>query len=139
MVIQEARRVQKVTEYYFSGKLKEIHALRQQGLDIINLGIGSPDLAPDQAPVNALITTARQSSAHGYQSYIGTPEFRDSIRDYMMNMYGAAFDPNTEILPLMGSKEGIYHIAMSFINPGDILTTFSRAQSNWCFHPNSSP
>lgn len=121
MVIQEARRVQKVTEYYFSGKLKEIHALRQQGLDIINLGIGSPDLSPDNDPVNALVTTARQPSAHGYQPYIGTPEFRDAIRDYMMEMYGAQFDPNTEILPLMGSKEGIYHIAMSFIDPGDIV------------------
>jgi LL-diaminopimelate aminotransferase len=121
MIISEARRIQQVGEYYFSGKLKEIHALRQQGKDIINLGIGSPDLSPDSAAVQMLSASARQTSSHGYQSYIGIPELRDAIGQYLGQHYQVQFDPNTEILPLLGSKEGIMHITMAFVNPGDLV------------------
>ena len=119
MIITEAKRVQQVSEYYFSGKLKEINALRQQGKDIINLGIGSPDLSPLPEAINVLSTVAKQPSSHGYQSYTGIPELRDAIAAYMFENYGVRFDPNTEILPLMGSKEGIMHITMAFADPGD--------------------
>ncbi|WP_255647450.1 pyridoxal phosphate-dependent aminotransferase [Fulvivirga sedimenti] len=119
MIIQEATRIQKVSEYYFSGKLKEISALRQQGRDIINLGIGSPDLSPDPIAIETLAGAAKMPSSHGYQSYIGVPELRDAIAGYMKKHYGQHFDPNTEILPLIGSKEGIMHITMAFVNPGD--------------------
>ncbi len=121
MIISEARRIQQVGEYYFSGKLKEIHALRQQGRDIINLGIGSPDLSPDASAVQMLCASAKQTSAHGYQSYIGIPELRDAIGRYLEQHYQVRFDPNTEILPLLGSKEGIMHITMAFVNPGDTV------------------
>ncbi len=119
MIIQEATRIQKVSEYYFSGKLKEISALRQQGRDIINLGIGSPDLSPDSVAIETLAGAAKMPLSHGYQSYIGVPELRDAIAEYMNVHYGVHFDPNTEILPLIGSKEGIMHITMAFVNPGD--------------------
>ena len=119
MIIQEARRLHAVTEYYFSRKLKEIQALRQQGQDIINLGIGSPDLNPDPEVIKSLERHARNGGSHGYQSYTGIPEFRDAIADYLKNRFNTAFDPNTEILPLMGSKEGIMHISLAFLNPGD--------------------
>ncbi|MEJ2003926.1 MAG: aminotransferase class I/II-fold pyridoxal phosphate-dependent enzyme, partial [Cyclobacteriaceae bacterium] len=112
MIISEARRIQQVGEYYFSGKLKEIHALRQQGRDIINLGIGSPDMSPSPEAVRILSSSAKHASAHGYQSYIGIPELRDAIAAYMLQHYDVRFDPNTEILPLMGSKEGIMHTTL---------------------------
>ncbi len=119
MIIQEAQRLHAVTEYYFSRKLKEIQALRQQGEDIINLGIGSPDLTPDPEVVSALERHARNGGSHGYQSYTGIPELREAISGYLKDKFEVETDPNSEILPLMGSKEGIMHISLAFLNPGD--------------------
>ena len=119
MIIKPADRLSDVQEYYFSKKLKEIRNLNTEGKNIINLGIGSPDLAPSEASVNALISTAKKDNTHGYQSYTGTPEFRSSISRWMNKTFDISFNPNGEILPLMGSKEGIMHISMAFLNPGD--------------------
>lgn len=119
MIIQPADRLSDVQEYYFSKKLKEIRKLNAEGKNIINLGIGSPDLAPSEATIDALIETAKDDKSHGYQSYTGTPEFRGAIADWAKRTYNINFDGNGEILPLMGSKEGILHISMAFLNPGD--------------------
>ena len=119
MIIQPANRLSDVQEYYFSKKLKEIRELNASGKNIINLGIGSPDLAPSHETIEALVKTAKQTNAHGYQSYIGIPEFREAISSWMAFTYGVGFRAENEILPLMGSKEGIMHISMAFLNPGD--------------------
>ncbi|MBI34980.1 MAG: aminotransferase [Flavobacteriales bacterium] len=118
-MIQPANRLSDVQEYYFSKKLKEIRELNASGKNIINLGIGSPDLAPSHETIEALVKTAEQTNAHGYQSYIGIPEFREAISSWMAFTYGVGFRAENEILPLMGSKEGIMHISMAFLNPGD--------------------
>lgn len=119
MIIPAAERLQQVEEYYFSKKLKEIRSLNAQGKDIINLGIGSPDLPPSKETVEALLKTANDSSSHGYQSYTGTPEFRGAISKWLTKNYLIDLNPSDEILPLMGSKEGIMHISMAFLNKGD--------------------
>ncbi len=119
MIIQPANRLSEVQEYYFSKKLKEIRELNASGKNIINLGIGSPDLAPSSETIGALIETAEQTNSHGYQSYTGIPELRNSISSWMASTYGVDFRDEDEILPLMGSKEGIMHISMAFLNPGD--------------------
>jgi LL-diaminopimelate aminotransferase len=119
MIIQPANRLSDVQEYYFSKKLKEIRKLNADGKNIINLGIGSPDLAPSAETVEALTSTAQQDSSHGYQSYTGIPEFRGALSNWMNSTYGIDFKADGEILPLMGSKEGIMHISMAFLNPGD--------------------
>ena len=118
MIIQPANRLSDVQEYYFSKKLKEIRELNASGKNIINLGIGSPDLAPSEETIKALTVTA-ESPSHGYQSYTGIPEFRGAIPSWMNSIYGVNFNAENEILPLMGSKEGIMHISMAFLNPGD--------------------
>lgn len=114
-----ANRLGHIEEYYFSRKLKEVRALQVQGRDIINLGIGSPDLPPPAAVITAMQLALTEASAHQYQSYIGLPELREAIRGFYHLHYGVNLDPSTEILPLMGSKEGIMHISMAFLNPGD--------------------
>ncbi len=119
MIIQPADRLSDVQEYYFSKKLKEIRKLNAEGKNIINLGIGSPDLAPSEATVNALVETAKKDNTHGYQSYTGTPELRAAISKWKEKTFNVSFNPNGEIMPLMGSKEGIMHISMAFLNPGD--------------------
>lgn len=119
MIIQPANRLSDVKEYYFSKKLKEIRELNAAGKNIINLGIGSPDLAPSKETVKALTETAELSTSHGYQSYTGIPELREAISSWMNSTYGVDFKPENELLPLMGSKEGIMHISMAFLNPGD--------------------
>lgn len=119
MIIQPANRLSDVKEYYFSKKLAEIRKLNAEGKNIINLGIGSPDLAPSDETIKALTETAELSTSHGYQSYNGIPEFRGAISQWMNSTYGIDFNPENEILPLMGSKEGIMHISMAFLNPGD--------------------
>ncbi len=119
MVIQPADRLKSVKEYYFSTKLKELRQLIADGRDIINLGIGSPDLAPADDMVQAMITTAEDKKNHGYQSYVGLPEFRTQIADWYQKIYGLTLNPASEILPLLGSKEGIMHISMAFVNQGD--------------------
>ena len=119
MIINSADRLSKTEEYYFSVKLKEIAGLRKKGHQVVNLGIGSPDLPPDESIIKELKTAADSSDAHGYQSYQGIPELRKAISAYCEKYYNTNFDPATEILPLIGSKEGIMHISMAFLNPGD--------------------
>ena len=119
MIIPAANRLNTVKEYYFVKKLEEIARLNKEGKNVISFGIGSPDLAPSAESVEALVTTARQSNTHGYQPYRGIPELRESIASFYKNTYGVELDPNTEVLPLMGSKEGILHVSLAFLNPGD--------------------
>lgn len=118
MIISPADRLSSVSEYYFSRKLKEIKQLQKSGKNILNLGIGSPDLPPNETVVEALTKTALQESSHGYQSYVGIPALRQSIAHWLTESYLTEINEN-EILPLMGSKEGIMHIAMAFVNPGE--------------------
>ena len=112
-------RLGEVQEYYFSKKLKEVQLLRESGKPIINMGIGSPDLPPDPSVINALKDVADSPSAHGYQSYQGTTQLRNAMAEFYRRKYNVLLDPVTEVLPLMGSKEGIMHISMAFLNEGD--------------------
>lgn len=117
--MQTASRIQTVSEYYFSKKLREVKLLEQQGFPIINMGIGSPDLPPPTSVVEALHQGLQDPTAHKYQSYQGLPELRKAISDFYKKNYKVNLNPNNEILPLMGSKEGIMHISMAFLNPKD--------------------
>ena len=119
MIIPTADRLRTVSEYYFSSKLRELARLNAEGADIINLGIGSPDLSPPAVVMEELDLWAQKPTSHGYQSYTGLPGLREAISAWIKDTYGVAFDPGTEILPLMGSKEGIMHISMAFLNKGD--------------------
>lgn len=118
-MITPSHRVQQIQTYYFARKLKAIAELRAQGHDILNLGIGSPDLPADDAVVNTLIHNARQPHAHGYQSYTGIPTLRAAFAEWYRTQFGVTLDPDGEVLPLIGSKEGIMHLSMAFLNPGD--------------------
>ena len=118
-MIPEANRLDEVREYYFSRKLKEVRALKAQGNPVINMGIGSPDLLPSRAVLDSLMEAVSHPGAHQYQSYQGLPELRRTIAGFYKHKFGVALDADTEILPLMGSKEGIMHISMAFLNPGD--------------------
>jgi len=117
--IQPAERLNAVSEYYFSKKLKEIASLKAAGKDIISLGIGSPDLPPSPATLRVLNEQSLRADIHGYQPYNGLPELRKGFADWYARWYGVTLNPNTEIQPLIGSKEGILHISMAFLNPGD--------------------
>src|SRR6266436_5038432 len=114
-----AKRLAGIGEYYFSEKLREIDALNKQGKDIINLGIGSPDLPPHQDVITALQTECARSNVHGYQSYKGSQVLRNAMSEWYRRWYSVDLDPDTEILPLIGSKEGIMHICMTYLNNGD--------------------
>lgn len=114
-----ANRVETVQEYYFSAKLREVNQLIADGKSVINLGIGSPDLAPDRMVIDALKGTVEHPRAHGYQNYQGIPELRIAMAEFYAREYQVTLNPNKEILPLMGSKEGIMHLSMAFLNPGD--------------------
>ncbi len=118
-MITVADRIAGVEEYYFSKKLREIAQLRAQGKDIINLGIGSPDLKPADSVIKALNQTAQHDNVHGYQSYKGIPALRQAFASWYKKYYSVELNPETEILPLIGSKEGIMHISMTYLNPGD--------------------
>ncbi|WP_366185058.1 aminotransferase class I/II-fold pyridoxal phosphate-dependent enzyme [Flavobacterium ovatum] len=118
-MITLANRLNTVEEYYFSSKLREVRQLAAEGNPIINMGIGSPDLSPSQDVIDAVIEGMKDENAHQYQSYQGLPELRSSIADFYQNNYGVVLNPMTEILPLMGSKEGIMHISLAFLNEGD--------------------
>ena len=118
-MIVPANRLQTVQEYYFSKKLREVGQMIQAGHPVINMGIGSPDLAPKEEVLVALDQALKHPKAHMYQSYQGLPEFRKAVADFYKKHYQVTLDPQTEILPLMGSKEGIMHISMAFLNPGD--------------------
>lgn len=117
--IVPARRIECVEEYYFSVKLKEIAQMNAAGANVINLGIGSPDLPPSAATITALCEGACAPGAHGYQSYIGIPELREGFAAWYRRYYGVELNPVDEVLPLMGSKEGIMHISLAFLNEGD--------------------
>ena len=117
--IVPADRVNDIKEYYFSKKLRELAQLNAQGADIISLGIGGPDRAPSDKVIETLQTQAAVSGNHSYQSYNGLPELRQAFADWYMKNYGVKLDPATEILPLIGSKEGVLHISLTFLNPGD--------------------
>ena len=118
-MIQVANRLKNIEEYYFSVKLKEVAFLKSQGKPIINLGIGSPDLDPPFKAIMALEESLNDIGAHKYQSYQGLPEFRDAIADFYKTKYNVNLSSKTEVLPLMGSKEGIMHISMAFLDKGD--------------------
>jgi LL-diaminopimelate aminotransferase len=119
MKVKPANRTGSVQEYYFSTKLKQIDQMRSAGADIINLGIGSPDQPPSDNTIKRLASEAEKPTAHGYQSYIGISALRNAFANWYRNYFNVELNPNDEILPLMGSKEGIMHISMAFINPGD--------------------
>lgn len=119
MKVKPAKRTESVQEYYFSQKLAQIERMRREGANIINLGIGSPDQPPSVNTIEALITDARKPTSHGYQSYTGTPALRKAFAGWYKIYFHVDLDPDNEILPLMGSKEGIMHITMAFVNPGD--------------------
>ncbi|WP_344712322.1 pyridoxal phosphate-dependent aminotransferase [Winogradskyella damuponensis] len=118
-MIEVAKRLQSVQEYYFSKKLREVALLKAQGKPIINLGIGSPDLEPPFKATMLLQDSLIDEKAHQYQSYQGLPELREGISDFYKNHYNVNLSAQTEVLPLMGSKEGIMHISMAFLNKGD--------------------
>ena len=118
-MIQPAERLNLVSEYYFSRKLKEVAQLNAEGQDIISLAIGSPDMPPSEQTIEKLCEVARQPSAHGYQPTMGTPELRQAMAGFYKRWYGVDLDPAREVLPLIGSKEGILHITLAFVNPGD--------------------
>lgn len=117
--IKPADRLSAVSEYYFSRKLKEVARLNAEGKDIISLAIGSPDMPPSKATIDKLCEVARQDDAHGYQPTMGTPELKHAMADFYKRWYGVELDPLTEIQPLIGSKEGILHVTLAFVNPGE--------------------
>ena len=114
-----ASRLHGIDEYYFSTKLRQIDDLNREGKDIINLGIGSPDLAPHSSVIETLFQEASNPRQHGYQNYKGNVVFRTAIARWYLHHYGVVLDPASEILPLIGSKEGIMHLCMTYINKGD--------------------
>lgn len=117
--IRPADRLGGVQEYYFSRKLKEIAEMNANGADVISLGIGSPDMPPSEQTLYTLCTECRKPDSHGYQPYTGIPELRESMAYFYKRWYGVELDPKTEIQPLIGSKEGILHVTLAFVNPGD--------------------
>ncbi|MFD1601148.1 pyridoxal phosphate-dependent aminotransferase [Flavobacterium artemisiae] len=118
-MITTAKRLDTVEEYYFSSKLREVRQLMSEGKPIINMGIGSPDLSPSKAVIEAVASAIQDENGHGYQSYQGLPEMRQAMADFYKDQFGVTVNPNNEILPLMGSKEGIMHISLAFLNEGD--------------------
>ncbi len=117
--IVPANRLMHVSEYYFSRKLKEVAQMNAAGKDIISLGVGSPDMPPSEETINVLCEQARRTDAHGYQPTAGIPELRKAMADWYSQWYHVDLDPDTEIQPLIGSKEGILHVTLAFVNPGD--------------------
>lgn len=117
--IKPADRVSAVQEYYFSRKLKEVAKLNAEGQDIISLAIGSPDMPPSQQTIDKLCEVASQPNAHGYQPTMGTPELRQAMSQFYKRWYDVDLDPATEVQPLIGSKEGILHVTLAFVNPGE--------------------
>ena len=119
MSIKPASRLDSINEYYFSKKLKEIAALNLAGKNIINLGIGSPDLPPSVKTINALVETAQKPTSHAYQGYVGIPALREAFADFYNKNYSVTLNPINEIMPLLGSKEGIMHVCMTYLEAGD--------------------
>lgn len=119
MNIKPANRLNTVSEYYFSQKLREVAEMNAAGKKVINLGIGNPDLPPSTETIAALCAEAQKPDTHGYQSYVGIPELRSGFASWYKQWYGVELNPATEIQPLIGSKEGILHITLAFVNPGE--------------------
>ena len=117
--IKPAERLSLVSEYYFSRKLKEVAQMNAEGKDIISLAIGSPDMPPSEKTIQTLCEVASRPDTHGYQPTIGTPELRKAMADFYKRWYGVELNPATEIQPLIGSKEGILHVTLAFVNPGE--------------------
>ena len=117
--IQPAERLSLVSEYYFSRKLKEVAQMNAEGKDIISLAIGSPDMPPSKQTIQTLCEVASRPDTHGYQPTMGTPELRKAMADFYKRWYGVDLNPATEIQPLIGSKEGILHVTLAFVNPGE--------------------
>lgn len=117
--ISPAQRLASVSEYYFSRKLKEVAQLNAQGMDIISLAIGSPDQPPSDATIETLCREARCPDAHGYQPTCGIPQLREAMAQFYARWYGVSLNPLTEIQPLIGSKEGILHVTLALVNPGE--------------------
>ncbi len=118
-VIVPARRVEEIHEYYFSRRLREVARLNAEGHDIVSLGIGGPDRPPHEQVIETLCENARMADAHSYQISTGLPELREAFSNWYRRYYGVEIDPSSEILPLIGSKEGIMHVDLTFLNPGD--------------------
>ncbi len=118
-MIEVANRLHSVEEYYFSKKLREVNLLKANGKPILNLGIGSPDLRPPEKVINAIVASLKEDKAHQYQGYQGIPELRKAISSFYNEHYSVSVSPLTEVLPLMGSKSGIMHISMAFLDKGD--------------------
>ena len=117
--IQPADRLEEVSEYYFSRKLKEIARMNAEGQDVISLGIGSPDMPPSEETIRTLCENAVRPDVHGYQPTTGIPELRQAFAQWYKRWYGVSLDPDKEIQPLIGSKEGILHVTLAFVNPGE--------------------
>ena len=117
--IQPAQRLDSVSEYYFSRKLKEVAAMNAAGMQVISLGVGSPDMPPSEETVETLCTEAHNPDGHGYQPYVGIPELREAFSRFYKRWYDVELDPKSEIQPLIGSKEGILHVTLAFVNPGE--------------------
>ena len=117
--IKPAERLSLVSEYYFSRKLKEVAQMNAEGMDIISLAIGSPDMPPSEKTIETLCEVASRPDTHGYQPTMGTPELRNAMADFYKRWYGVDLNPANEILPLIGSKEGILHVTLAFVNPGE--------------------
>src|SRR6478672_5546687 len=117
--MKPARRLDGIGEYYFSQKLREIDILNSEGKDIVNLGIGSPDQPPHPEVIRVLQEESTKPNVHGYQSYRGAPALRRAIAEWYKRWYQVELDKDGEILPLIGSKEGIMHICMAYLNKGD--------------------
>lgn len=117
--VKPADRLSEVQEYYFSRKLKEVAKMNAEGKDIISLAIGSPDMPPSKQTIDKLCEVAAQPNAHGYQPTMGTPELREAMAAFYQRWYGVELDAKSEVLPLIGSKEGILHVTLAFCNPGD--------------------
>ncbi len=119
MEIKPSERVENIKEYYFSTKLKEVAALKANGADVISLGIGGPDRPPHQSVIDTMVEALNVPTNHGYQPHVGVPELREGFAKWYKKWYGVELDPKSEIQPLIGSKEGVTHISLAFLNPGD--------------------
>lgn len=117
--IRPADRVATIEEYYFARKLKEVAKLKSEGHDIISLGIGGPDMMPSEDVIDTLCTSAHEPGNHSYQPFSGLPELRRAFADFYKEHYGVTLDPDKEIQPLIGSKEAVLHVSLTFLNPGD--------------------
>ncbi len=117
--IKPAERLSLVSEYYFSRKLKEVAQMNAEGKDVISLAIGSPDMPPSEKTISKLCEVAQRPDSHGYQITMGIPELRQAMADFYKRWYDVELDPYKEILPLIGSKEGILHVTLAFVNPGE--------------------